>query len=168
MKNTVYNYNKRKTLDFEVPDYTSLYFGELSSVLNLHPEYFSFVDVAVDEKIENVSYQLYDSENYSDVILACNSENFLWGIPYNPDVLYEQKERIFLMLSYQLNVSGSNENFNELIDGINEKLEDINSKKKRWRVPKPEYLGDVIILINNYKKDHNDEAWRLAYELPTK
>jgi hypothetical protein len=151
------------TLDrYEVTDYTSVYFGDLPQTLDQYPQFFDFIDITTDEKIENVAYQLYGSENYADLILACNEENFLWSSPYNQDIILDQSQAYYESIRYELNLDENDTlpMLAELKAAFTEKLDNINSTKKRFRVPKPESLTEVITIINDYKSKNNDTQWR--------
>ena len=162
MKNSVIDYKERTFKDFKFRDYTSIYFGALLTELNKYPHYFEFIDVVEDDKLENIAYQLYGSENYSDVILLCNNENFLWSFPYNQDILMEQLEALVRNLKVELNIT---ENPNQVRDFLNlrneiyERLDEANSRKRRMRIPKPEFLADILGIIANYKNTNSEESW---------
>jgi hypothetical protein len=166
MTNSVYYYNNR--IDFEnrynVQDFTSIYFGNLSNELNKYPDYFIIIDINNDEKMENLSYQLYGSENYADLILACNSENFLWGVPYNQDTILDLNDSFLKNFKYELNIDEEDEGFEAYIkykEALLNDLDTTNSKKRKYRVPKKENLADVVNIINNYISEWNDTNWRL-------
>jgi hypothetical protein len=166
MFNTVYNYNSKEKDGFKVQDYTSIYFGGLKDLIENNPEYFEFVDVADNEKMENISYQRYGNENYADLILACNNENFLWSMPYGENILLEQLDSVMHMINVELNITPDSEgidlDYKFLETRLYNKIDKENSQKRRFRVPKIEYLTNVINLINNYKKDNEDTQWLLG------
>ena len=166
MFNSVYNYNSREKDGYKVQDYTSIYFGGLKDLIENYPDYFEFVDINDNEKMENISYQRYGNENYADLIIACNTENFLWSMPYDQDILLDQLEAIMNMINVELNVTpdseGINLDYKVLETTIYNRIESKNSEKRRFRVPKVEYLTNVINLINNYKKDNEDTQWILG------
>jgi len=164
MKNSVIDYKQREYQNFKFRDFTSIYFGNIINELNKYPHYFEFVDVTEDEKIENIAYQLYGNEDYSDLILLCNNENFLWCFPYNQDVLMNQLDSIIRNLKIELNVTENPQqiqDFLNLKDEIYDRLDESNSKKRRMRIPKPENLGDVLSIVHQYKTYNSEETWRI-------
>ena len=168
MFNTVYNYNSREYENFEFQDYTSIYFGDLEKTIKDYPQYFEFIEVSDDDKIENISYQRYGSENYADLILACNTENFLWSTPYNQDVMLDYLDSIMNMINVSLNIEVKSDDISQdyldLKESIHNNIENENSQKRKFRVPKVEYISNVINIINNYKSQHIDTQWILGSE----
>jgi len=162
MKNSTLDYKNRTLKNFKFRDYTSIYFGFLLNELNNYPHYFEFIDVVEDDKLENIAYQLYGSEDYSDIILLCNNENFLWSFPYSQDILMDQIEAIVRNLKIEMNITENPEqmkDFLNLRNEIYERLDESNSLKRRLRIPKPEFLADVIAIIHDYKHQNSEESW---------
>jgi len=161
MKNTVYNFNTIQTVDGKIlRDFTSVYYGGLTELLSNYPEYFDFIDVGTNEKMENVSYDLYGSVDYADVILACNEENFLWCMPYGNEVVIQHSENIRDYID-------RNTNFLQPLDAavefssIFEEVDYNNSQKRKFRVPYPEKINAIISLIENYRRQNSEENWDL-------
>lgn len=154
MTNAVYKYSQLETNLKTHRDYTSVYYGGLFELLQNYKSYFMNYSVADDEKIENISYALYGSENYADVILLVNNEVFLWGLPYNSDVLYEQTETMEKFLRNQLNMSSESVDFEDIMEQYKLELESTNSIKRTFRVPKPESMNDVLRIINKYRTNY--------------
>jgi hypothetical protein len=158
MVNTVFTFEKMIRETKLVPDYTSYYFSNLKSYLGNYDNYFTIVSVPENEKIENIAYRLYGSENYADLILAINDENFLWSPPYDQDVINHVSESVLFEFSNQLNLEDFNESLSylEFKQTIEEYIDNNNSKKKYFKVPRKENLTDVITLINNYKAQYKN------------
>jgi hypothetical protein len=141
-----------------VPDYTSILFTNLKTYLENYDNYFTIISVPENEKIENIAYRLFGSENYADLILAINNENFLWSSPYDQDVIEHITDSVLHEFSNQLNLDDFNENLSYLAfrEKVEETIDNNNSKKKYFKVPKKENITDVISLINNYKKEYKN------------
>jgi ribosome-interacting GTPase 1 len=163
MINTVFTYDKMIRNGKIVPDYTSYWFTNLKDYLENYDNYFTIVSIPENEKIENLAYKLFGSENYADLILAINDENFLWSSPYNQDVLNKMSDAVLLEFLNQLNLDSFNENLSYLDfkQKIEESIDNTNSQKKYFKVPKPENLSDVISLINNYKQQYHNPDYTL-------
>jgi hypothetical protein len=141
-----------------IPDYTSYYFSNLKTYLENYDNYFFLVDVSENEKIETLAYRLYGSENYADLILAINDENFLWSSPYDQDTLNIFSESILFEFANKLNLETFNEtqSYIDFKNLVEESIDNNNSQKKFFKVPRKENLSDVISLINNYKKQYHN------------
>ena len=160
MVNTVYEYNQRETDGFSLRDWTSTYYGGLETMFANYPDYFEFIEIDMNEKMEVVSWNRYGSVDYADVILACNSENYLWSMPYSNDIVIEHSDNIKQYIEQNLS----------LIDpsGLDEELEPIlgivdqeNSEKKRFRVPTTNSIVAVVNLIETYRKTNTEQEWDL-------
>lgn len=84
MKNTILKYNQIEVDDFVVSDYFSKKIS-ISDFITSHPNLFSSYRVMDDEKLENISYQLYGTSDYWDLLLMLNDMNPLIDMPYNSD-----------------------------------------------------------------------------------
>lgn len=156
MNNTVYTYD-RITSDesYRLRDFTSYYYGGLQALFDQYPQYFEYVDVDDNLKIEVLAYTRYGAPDFADVILACNSEVFLWSMPYNTDVLIEQKEALAKILVTELGINTSDprfEDFQVFLDFIDEDVESRNTDKRTLRVPKVRNMSDVVNLIKTYRR----------------
>jgi hypothetical protein len=163
MVNSVFTFDKMIREGKIIPDYTSYWFSDLKTYLENYDNYFLIISLAENEKMENVAYKLYGSENYADLILAINDENFLWSSPYDQDVLNQLNDSILFEFSNQLNLDSFNEGLSyiDFKNKIEEAIDDNNSQKKYFKVPKPENLSDVISLINNYKQQYHNPDYTL-------
>ena len=158
MNNTAYTYPTRKISLKTVRDYTAVYYGGLSDIFDQYPDYFMYYDIIDDEKLENISYKLYGSEDYADIILAINNEVFLWGLPYGSDIIYDQQDTYVSLLEASLNVySSGNSDFEAIAEEIGVTLDQENSSKRIYKVPKSKSINNVITLINNYRDENTYE-----------
>jgi len=158
MINSIYTYDKFERDNKIVNDYTSILFNNLNELLENYDDYFMIITLNVNEKMENLSYKLYGSENYADLILACNDENFLWSSPYDQDILLEHIDNIFEEYTSYLNVKtfDTEKSYRDFKYQIQEEIDNANSSKSSFKVPKPEYLSDVLNIINNYKLENRN------------
>lgn len=160
MRNAVYEYDTFLRKNKLVRDFSSIYFNNLQQLFEEHSEYFTTIDLSEDERLENVAYQLYGDENIADLLLAINDENFIWSSPLNQDILLEQSKIVLKEYAENLNIHNFNENLSylELQEKINQYIDDSNSKRKKFKVPKADYLGEVINLVNNYKTAYTENT----------
>ena len=153
MTNTVFTFNTFQRDNRTVRDYTSFYFNEFENFLNAYNDYFEIVEVSENEKIEKLSYDLYGNENYADLILAINNENFLWSCPYDQDVIMNITDSVLHEFASELNLESFNESdsYKDFENKIKDNIEELNSKKKYFKIPKKDKLTDVLSLVNQYK-----------------
>jgi len=155
MKNTVYTYDTFERYNYEVTDYTSIYYGNISEYLKQYSEYFMSYKLKDDEKLENVSYSFYQTTDYADLILAINQDVFLWNVPYNQDINIDRAE---ILAKSLLNASDLiNMNTNEkdrIINMATISIDESNELKRHILIPKPDYISTIISLVENYKKQY--------------
>jgi hypothetical protein len=156
MINSVFTFNNLQRENKIVRDYTGYYFNELENFLKAYDDYFEIIDVDENTKIEKLSYDLYGDENYADLILAVNNENFLWSSPYDQDVILNTSESILRKFANELNLEtfDETESYRDFADKVKEEIENQNSHKKYFKVPKKDKLMDVLSLISTYKNNH--------------
>ncbi len=154
MNNTVYNFPTRVVGGYTARDYTAIQYQGIPELLRQYPQYFTAINLADDDKIENIAYKMYGSEDYADVILACNEENFLWSMPYNSDLLLTQEESWTTWVSWETNVTPSEPAYETLRAKIAANLDQTNSEKRKFIMPKPEKMNDVITLIEILRSEN--------------
>lgn len=156
MDNTVYTYDTFSRYDYEVRDFTSFYYGKISTFLKQYSSYFDVYTLSDDEKLENVSYKLYETPDYADLILAINEDVFLWNIPYNDDINKEREIILTKVLSNSLDLVGVEEYRKVYTEQLaREMIEDSDRYKREILVPKNEFLSVVVGLVEKYKNIYN-------------
>lgn len=155
MVNSVYKFDRRVVYDYDVTDYTSVYYGQLRELFKQYPDFFMIYKADVDDKVENISYDLYGSEDYADVILASNGSVHLWGMAYNNDVVLEQVSSLEKIIRKELDITeDSPEYLMEVFYSIEEKVNKLNSAKRDLTVPKPSKLNIILSIIDRYREDN--------------
>jgi len=155
MKNTLYKYDRRIVDNLDVTDYTSVYYGKMLELFKSMPDYFMTYEMQMDEKLEGISYKLYKSENYADIILAANNDVFLWSMFYNSDIIMDQADNLHTIIRKELDLNATlTEDVLSVFNTISVTIEDINSKRKSITVPKPEKLNALISLIDKNREDN--------------
>ena len=88
MKNGVVKFDFDEVDDYIVSDY----FSKKTNVYDLRhtaQEYLDIYKLSDNEKIEGVSYTLYGTTDYWDIILLLNDRNPLFDFPYDYDATFE-------------------------------------------------------------------------------
>jgi ribosome-interacting GTPase 1 len=163
MKNSLINFEFKEYDTINgikvLQDYTSKYFGGLQEIFRDNSEYFTYINIENDEKLENIAYFLYGNENYADIIMLVNEMDMIWGTPYNQDILLDYNDVIMNYFYEELNIEP--ENLTALQARILDHLDLANSKKRTIRIPKIEFLPNVIKLIKNFIEENNEENWKI-------
>lgn len=93
MKNSILNFNKRELENLEVSDF----FSKDIDILSFLKEYVNdnpgalknmFVNTVLtdNDKLERISFELFDTADYWDIILMLNYMDPLFSMPYSEDV----------------------------------------------------------------------------------
>jgi len=156
MKNTVYVYPSMIRGGYSVRDYTAINYGGLVDIFKQYPSYFEYITVGDDEKIETIAYRIYGSADYADILLAINSEVFLWSMPYNNDIIMDIQDNYANILSNELGISSeiNAEEFQQVLEYVNEEVDLTNSQKRVFLVPKISKMSSIISLISAYRDDN--------------
>ena len=90
MKNTILKYSTEELDEFIVPDYFSkqVHIGDLLEDLKALG-YVNLYRMTNNDKIERVSYELYGTTDYWDILLLLNSRDSLFGTPYDYESVAE-------------------------------------------------------------------------------
>lgn len=94
MKNSILNYEKETVqikFDNRTVDYTiSNYYSKKINLFDYFLEYSDYIEmyeIVDNDKIERISYELYGSANYWDILILLNDRNPLFHMPYDFDYL---------------------------------------------------------------------------------
>lgn len=155
MQNTLYTYDRRIVNDIDVTDFTSVYYGKMLELFESYPDYFMTYEIEIDDKLENVSYRLYGSTDYADIILAANNDVFLWNMPYSSDITIEESNLLQKLLSSELKVTeDSSDELLDIFDSIDEGITLKNTRKRIMTVPKPDKINSLISIINRSREEN--------------
>jgi hypothetical protein len=133
-------------------DYTDIKYYKISLWDEIKSnEWITYYTLSDNEKIENVSYNLYGTPDYWDLILGINYKNPLFDMIYDYDNL-ESSVDIYLEKYEQMY-------FGEMSDEHKEKLKQIfisdklknNEKNRTIKVIKPNRIQDFFRLMKDRK-----------------
>lgn len=97
MINTILKYDYEDLGDYIVSDYTSKKI-DLYNILqemkdnNTLSEYFDIYRMMDDDKLERISYSIYGTTDYWDILLQLNDRNPLFEMSYNLDTIVDSVE----------------------------------------------------------------------------
>lgn len=153
MKNTILKYTKSEVDDVIASDY----FSKKISIYDFtksHPNLFSSYRLMDDEKLENVSYQLYGTTDYWDMLLMLNDMNPLFDMPYNSDTIINsarsQLDTYFFYTYSHAPLSDVTRN-PELIEEFTTKAETLNERFRYIIIVNPTSLAAFIKLLKDNK-----------------
>jgi len=162
MKNTAFTYeNRESTLGesrevFRTKDYFSQYYGGIDELVKANFNFFEYVNIDNNNRLEIISYDRYGSENYADLIVMINQANFLWMIPYDSDIQISIGDAYSSYLTLELN-SAKDADKDVFIQNYGvERSQNENSQKRKIIVPKTQNIQDVVGLIDNFRNTYKD------------
>lgn len=156
MQNTLLNYTLEELDEFIVPDY----FSKKIDLYNLIQEfteagtlgyYLATYKIADDDKLERISYDIYGTTDYWDILLQLNDKNPLFELPYSLDTIIDGSEEYwnnyanFLYFQAPLN----SEILNNLIDEEIEKMKEQNEKYRFLYIIKPTKIQEFLKLLRD-------------------
>lgn len=156
MKNTLMKYNKEEvnfaTKDLgevNVSDYFSreVHLSDITSQIENYSTYTATYRVQNDDKIERISYELYGTTDYWDILMMINSRDPLFGMPYNFDSISDNSTSFvdnYIQNNYNPAPLPSVTRINELKEEFLNKFDLDNEGKRYITVIKPSKMPDFI------------------------
>lgn len=159
MKNTIVKYDKEEVFfdvneqtPFDVSDYFSkqIFITDMSSEVENWNEYLDKYRMTDDDKLERISYELYGTTDYWDIIFLLNKRDPLFDMPYNFDTVSDDSTsfldtyRFFIYANAPLYSSSRSDELKE------EFLSEDILKNETFRyidVIKPSRMSDFIALL---------------------
>ena len=153
MKNTMISYNtetiKTKENTIEVVDYFSkdVYIADLKDDPEIK-DLLRVIRIQDDDTFEKISYRLYNSSNYWDIILLLNNRDPLFSISYNFDVLENSAEQRLKKITKDYKKKPLSKEYVSLMkEGyLEEEIQD-NEKMRILSVPRPEQINSLIMIL---------------------
>lgn len=150
MKNTILNYNTISSAQFTSRDYNSKKFKQILDLPELtDSDFVEHVELFDNQTIEQISYNLYGSANFWDILILINNRDPLFGMSYEFDIIEDEAQT--LVTNYINEYSGSHETetftkLKELV--LNDKV-DLNEEKRTIKIIRPDKLGEFIKILNS-------------------
>ena len=161
MKNTILKY-KTESLEmnidgnlktYNVNDYFSKDIGINNIIDKLEP-FLALYKTSNGDKLERISYELYNTTDYWDILLLLNNRDPLYGMTYDDDAIRQMVRS--LIENYQV-VVYSHAPLNQLRTDnlleqfVNEAIEE-NERLRNIIIVKPQEINNFISVLreNNY------------------
>lgn len=151
MKNSLLNFDSEDLGQFVVRDYFSANIN-IWEIFNEHKSMFEVYRIEDDDKIERISYELYGTTDYWDILIMLNDRSPLFEMPYNYDLLQNHAEEFinkYIHFVYSEASLADNNRKEELTaEMLNVNLEN-NEKFRYLHVVKPSKMGDFIKILQS-------------------
>jgi len=109
MKANVLLYPKLESNNYIYEDYTfKNYFKLIDMPESSDLNYISYIQLADDEKIENISYYTYNTEEYWDLLLLLNGVSPLYDLPKSYDYItkiIEDDIKLYFLTTFNVTIS---------------------------------------------------------------
>lgn len=90
MKNSILKFDDLTSDTYLHKDYTSFDYSKVYQyVLTCTEDFFDWYQVKNNDKMERISFELYKTTDYWDILVLINSLSPMFDIPYDFDVLYD-------------------------------------------------------------------------------
>ena len=150
MQNTLIKFDTKEVDDYIVSDYFSRKINLYSIITDdVKKEYFVTYQIQDNDKIERISYEIYKTTDYWDLLILINSLDTISDMPYDFDT-YTGSTDDFLNPYYNSIYSNSPLNaqrLQELKDEFYETKRISNEKFRYINVIRPSKMQDFLKLI---------------------
>ena len=150
MKNTILNFEKEEVDNFIVSDYFSKNINLYSIITdNIKLEFFTLYKIMDNDKIERISYELYGTTDYWDLLLLINDREAFCGMTYDFETCTSNVESYIDKYEFEIysNEDISDERKTELLDEFYEKYKLRNEMNRYLHIIKPSKMQDFLKLI---------------------
>lgn len=169
MKNTILDFEEKiegtyNNTTYIAKDYTSKYFKQIK-LLNILNDltYIDYYELTDNQTIEQVSYILYDTPDYWDILVLINNIDPLFGMTYEFDVISdatdEQLDKYYKSFSEEI----LQETKDRLKNIFLKKNLEINENNRRIKVIRPDMITEFIKILINIDFTDIDSVKKLGY-----
>ena len=142
---------KDQNIEFLIRDYTNLV--SIQEILDKYKEYIQIYQVLEDERLDTISYKLYGTTDYWDMLVLLNDLKCMTDLPVNYDKVenrarqkHEDWTRIFGKQKTKEQIASKYEEFLEQEIANNEKY-------RNFKYIDSSVINRFYLDIQNFKKD---------------
>jgi len=151
MKNTIVKFETEELEEFIVPNYFSknIHITDLLDTLNIDT-YFSYYQMTNNDKLERISYELYGTPDYWDILFLLNKRDPLFDIPFDYDTVYNSSTSFidtYINYIYSNAPLSSIKRSTELQEEFLNMFIEQNEIYRVIRVVRPSKIGEFIKLL---------------------
>ena len=133
-----------------ISDYFQWYLSGIEDIINDNPNSFVMTDRYDNERTENISYNFYENENVSDVLVLLNNDNYLFDAPADWDLLQDITDNKLNYYKKQNKVHLTPEEEKYWRNKLEEQSVNAHEAQKRLIIPIRSELQRTIRLMNEY------------------
>lgn len=149
------NYEYEELDEFIVSDYFSKEIRISDLVIdNDLSDYITYYELTDNDKIERISYELYGTPNYWDILILLNSKSPFFDMSFDFDVVYDNSTNFletYTNIIYSHAILNSVERVTALREEFLNNFIEQNEANRRIVIIKPTKMGDFIKLLKNKK-----------------
>ena len=142
---------KDKNIEFLIRDYTNLV--SIQEILDKYKEYIQIYQVLEDERLDTISYKLYGTTDYWDMLVLLNDLKCMTDLPVNYDKVenrakqkHEDWTKIFGKQKTKEQIASKYEEFLEQEIANNEKY-------RNFKYTDTSVINRFYLDIQNFKKE---------------
>lgn len=150
MKNTILNFDKEEVDNVIVSDYFSKKVDLYSIITdNIRNEFFVLYKLTDNDKIERISYELYSTTDYWDLLLLINDREAFCGMTYDYETCTANVESYIDVYEYNIysNNDITDKRKSELLEEFYEKYKLRNESNRYMYIIKPTKMQDFLKFI---------------------
>jgi len=149
MKNSILKYDKISSKSFTSEDYTSKKYRKILEIPELNnTDYIEYIELIDDQKIEQISYTLYGTPDYWDLLVLINDRDPLFDMSYNFDIQEAIAEDI--VQKYLSDYSGiyKGNTYTRMKEYVMYKIDKETEENRTLKIIKPSRIQEILKLIN--------------------
>lgn len=151
MKNTVLKFDYEELDEFIVSDYFSKKV-DVYSLIDQIKDYVSAYKISDNDKLERISYELYGTTDYWDILLLLNGRNPLVDFPYDYDAVYDSSKTFVNKYMYYV-YSNAPLIVGKVADDLYKEFLQLNIDRNEINrymfIVKPNKIGDFIKVLKD-------------------
>jgi len=150
MRNTLLKYDKISSKKFVAEDYTSKKFRKILEVPELSDSmYIDYIELIDNQTIEQISYILYGTPDYWDLLVLINDRDPLFDMSYEFDIQEEIAEA--RVQKYLQGYSGiyKADTYDRMKEYALTNMHDINEENRTMKIIRPERLTHIVKIIDD-------------------
>lgn len=158
MVNSILVYDYEELDEFIVPDYFSKKVDTYSIISEFSDNdianYFSLYKITDNDKLERISYDIYGTTDFWDILLTLNDRNPLFDMPYDTDAILDISEKFWANYADNLYFQAplDSQVLIDLVDIEIEKNKVLNEVHRYIYIIKPSKIHDFIKILR--EKDY--------------
>ena len=150
LKNTLYNFNSIKIGNYIIQDYSRNKINDIQYLPeSSNPLFITHVSLEDNQTIEGISYTLYGSENYWDILLAINGIDPLFGMTYDFDTISDISQAKVDDFALKFGPTLLQSSKDRLLEQWSKEQDETNEGNRTFKVILPNRITDFIKILSD-------------------